>query len=607
MLQNVNSLAVRLALIVAACSWLGCSADMEAEYSAPREPGRVGSRGSEGERASDPAVSVHSLSDDTELVDPITDDELAAWLVADRKPANAADGPALGPAYGPPPKSVRAPAGKVARVAPKNAAKAAYGDKVTAKAAEPKLFDRWPKPKLAIVITGQQNGYLEPCGCAGLDNMKGGLMRRHTFIQSLEAADGYGWPAVVAVDLGNLVGRYGWQAEQKYDTAVQALKTMKYDAIGYGPDDLRLGLDSLLLAAADADGRFVAANLALSDWDASPTSRYRIIERGGYKVGVTAVLGQKYADGVGQGMIFKKPAADALSEVIPKLVAARCDVMILLSHATIEESKALAKRFPQFQIVVTAGGPDEPPLTEEKLPGTGTWLIESGRKGMYLQVIGVFDDARTPRRFQRVPIDARFKDSPDIKKLMIALQKKYEEHYKLGAMAKDRSGWEGLGIRPLSHPTGRTFVGSKTCGECHTKAYAKWSTTGHAHATETLEKLEIPRTFDPECVSCHATGWEPQKYFPFKGGFESVAKTEHLTTNGCENCHSPGSRHVAIEMGELEATKDERVKAREQMRVTKAQAKANVCAACHDLDNSPDYIKHGFEVYWPKIEHKGKD
>src|SRR5439155_10593699 len=113
---------------------------------------------------------------------------------------------------------------------------------------------------------------------------------------------------------------YGRKAEQKYDTAVQALKTMKYDAIGYGPDDLRLGPDSLLLAAADADGRFVAANLAVSGWDVSPTSRYRVVERGGYKVGITAVLGKKYADAIGEKEILKKPAAEELSQVVPKLV-----------------------------------------------------------------------------------------------------------------------------------------------------------------------------------------------------------------------------------------------------------------------------------------------
>ncbi len=533
----------------------------------------------------------------TDAADSVGDEKIAASLVAEGEVAGGAAGE------------------RAANAASKEAFKPAYGaqaDGGDAKAAtktfEPKLFERWPKPKLAVVISGLQNGYLEPCGCAGLDNMKGGLMRRHTFLKSLTDSAGLGWPAVLPVDLGNLVGRYGWQAEQKYETAVKALTAMDYAAIAYGPDDLRLGPNALLLAgnAEGAVERFVAANVALTAWDEPPPpTRYRVVERGGYKVGITAVLGKKYSAGIAD--ILTKPPADALAAVMPKLAAERCNLLILLSHATMEETKELIKRFPKFDIVVTAGGPDEPPLTEEKVPGTNTWLIESGRKGMYLQVIGFYDDQRTPRRFQRVPVDARLKDSTEVEMLMIELQKKYKEYYDIGAREKGRSGWEALGIRPLPHPTGRAFAGSESCGGCHTKAHAVWSKTGHAHATETLEKLKIPRQYDPECLSCHVTGWEPQKYFPFKGGFESLAKTAHLTANGCENCHGPGQRHVAIEQGAVEVTAAERKKAREQMRITVAQAKASACAACHDLDNSPDYVKHGFEAYWPKIEHKGKD
>jgi hypothetical protein len=159
----------------------------------------------------------------------------------------------------------------------------------------------------------------------------------------------------------------------------------------------------------------------------------------------------------------------------------------------------------------------------------------------------------------------------------------------------------------LPHSTGRTFVGSETCGGCHTKAFAVWEKTPHAKATKTLETLAIPRTFDAECLSCHVTGWEPQKFFPFKGGYESLAKTAHLAHNGCENCHGPGSRHVEIESNPANFAAEERRKAQQQMRLTKAQAKATACAACHDLDNSPNYIKNGFDAYWPKVEHKGKD
>jgi hypothetical protein len=41
------------------------------------------------------------------------------------------------------------------------------------------LIKDWDKPDFAIFYTGNQQGYIEPCGCTGLENQKGGLMRRH--------------------------------------------------------------------------------------------------------------------------------------------------------------------------------------------------------------------------------------------------------------------------------------------------------------------------------------------------------------------------------------------------------------------------------------------
>src|SRR4029077_2171819 len=48
------------------------------------------------------------------------------------------------------------------------------------------VFVDWPKPDVLLVLTGEQDGYLEPCGCAGLENQKGGMKRRYTFLKQLK-------------------------------------------------------------------------------------------------------------------------------------------------------------------------------------------------------------------------------------------------------------------------------------------------------------------------------------------------------------------------------------------------------------------------------------
>lgn len=448
------------------------------------------------------------------------------------------------------------------------------------------LFADWPKPELLIVVSGEQLGYIEPCGCAGLENQKGGLSRRHTLLKKL-AADG--WP-LAAFDLGNQVQRFGPQQEIKFHITVEALRTMGYAAVGFGPDDLRLPAGEVISDAASDDNGFVAANVSLLGFEEA-VPKFRIIERGGRRLAVTAILGQRAWQKVTNDELAYVPAADALRSIVPKM-RAQADTLVLLSHATPDESKVLAQEFKDFKLVVTAGGYDEPPAEPTPIEGTGAWLIEVGHKGMYVAAIGLYADPARPLRYQRVPLDKRFVASPQMHDLMVAYQ----------GQLRDR-GFDGLGLQPVAHPSGRKFVGSQACADCHTKAFEVWSKTPHAHATETLVKLDPPRQFDAECVSCHATGWDAQKFFPFASGFVSLDKTPLLKANGCENCHGPGSAHAAAELGEVAVNDLEKGKLREQMRLPLAATERS-CMTCHDHDNSPEF---NFETYWPKVEHRGKD
>ena len=455
------------------------------------------------------------------------------------------------------------------------------------------VFKDWPKPQVVLVVTGRQNGYLEPCGCTGLANQKGGLARRHTLLLQLEKQ---GWP-VVPLDVGNQVQRSGQQAEIKFQIAIEALKKMRYKAIGLGPDDLRLSTGDLVAAVTDAPSPFVGVNAAIIDPEYTPA--LQIVSAGGKKIGVTAVLGAEHQKKINSDEIVLSPPADKIKAVLPELKNAKCDLYVLLAHASLDESRQLAKQFPDFQIVVTAGGADEPPFEPEIVANTKTLLVQVGAKGMYVGVIGVFADAARPFRYQRVPLDDRYADSRD----MLQLMKNYQGEL-------EAAGLEGLGVKPLAHPSGRKFVGSEKCGDCHTKSFEVWQKTPHAQATESLvhpgERTEIPRHHDPECLSCHVTGWEPQKFFPLQTGYLGLKTSPLLHGSGCENCHGPGSAHVAAET-EGQADEAKLAKLRQELRLPLAKAEQK-CVECHDLNNSPAFHKDGaFEKYWKQVEHVGKD
>lgn len=445
------------------------------------------------------------------------------------------------------------------------------------------IFKDWPTPKLALVFTGEQLGYIEPCGCAGLENQKGGLRRRDTFLADLRER---GWP-VVAFDNGGLIRRFNIEQERKFAKTVEGLKLMDYKAVGFGPDDLKLPAGSLLAAVAGTD-MFVSANAGLFDIGTDDVPRFRIIEAGGMKIGVTAVLGDQLQKQIANGDIKLMPAKKALEEVVPELEKEKCDIHVLLAHANIDETKELAKAFNLFHVAVMAHGPDEPPHESKKIPGTKTYLIEVGHKGMYAITLGISKERKVS--YQRVPLDHRFADAKEIDELIVDYQDELKQ-----------LGWRGLELRPADHEPKGKFVGSKDCAGCHAAEFKIWQATPHAHATDSLMHAKPNRQFDPECISCHATGWNPQEFFPYKTGYDSIESTPQLVGSGCENCHGPGADHVSAEKGTDKALRD---RLRKVMNGTATganpQKQRESCMRCHDLDNSPDF---DFKTYWKKIEH----
>ena len=449
------------------------------------------------------------------------------------------------------------------------------------------IFVDWPKPKAALLITGLIEGYIEPCGCAGLELMKGGIGRRHTLFKMLEKQ---GWP-VAGLDVGGMAIGFGRQAEMKFQAIAEGMRRMGYEAIGLGTTDLRLPTGELAAVTANVNGQpspFISANVGLFGFDSGMTSTYRIIKVGEKRIGVTAILGKSYRKEVQNDDIEIIAPDAAIKKIMPKLKG-QTDYMVLLAYAAKDETIALAKQFPEFNLVVTSDGSPEPPKEAQPIAGTKTLLIEVGHKGMNAIVIGLYDEPQLHVRYQRVPLDSRFEASHDMKMLMVA----YQDQIKA-------LGFAGLGVRPVPQPQKQSngnFTASNKCETCHEESYKIWKKSFHSKAYDTLVKLDPPRNFDPECVSCHVVGWNPTRFFPYEGGFESQEKTPKLTDVGCDSCHGPGEKHIAAESGSNEALME---KYRKAVRLTKADAEKFFCVSCHDGDNSPQFQ---FKTYWPLVEH----
>lgn len=475
---------------------------------------------------------------------------------------------------------------------------------VDSPAQRPPLFSGWETPAVAFLLSGEQKGYIEPCGCTA--NQMGGMSRRVDLYQQLGKK---GW-TTVGVDVGGMVNRgTRKQSKIKFERMLEGLKLMNYAAIALGTEELRLGADYLLGAHANAGLPFLSANIVLFDTpDAGTPLRHVIKTVGEVKIGITAVLGESVAkdvlpaatDANQPADIKVLPAKPALKAALEAIDAEGVQLRVLLAHGSLDEARQWAAEFPKFDLILAAGGPGEPDGKPILIGNTMLALV--GAKGKHAGVVGYFPKAEKEKlRFEFIDLDAeRFQNAPQMEAILKFYQDQLRD-YKLAETDAE-----------LAHPSGAEFVGAKVCGSCHTKSFSKWSGTGHARAFESLIKGRkestnwIPRQFDAECLACHVTGWHPQEAFRFKTGFVNETVSAHLLGQQCENCHGPGSDHVKAELvwKKTGQTTDETIRLRKLMHLDQGVAERKICVQCHDGDNSP---KFKFAEYWEKVKHPGRD
>lgn len=470
------------------------------------------------------------------------------------------------------------------------------------------IVDGWEKPALALVLSGEIHGYMEPCGCD--INQSGGLSRRGDLFKQLRDK---GW-TVAGLDLGGSLKNARRQSQIKFKFIHSAISDLGFKALAIGPEELQLGVDALFSLADAAkqnegQAQFTSANVVFyGSRDLGVPAEIITFEENGVKVGVVSILGDSFKKeilpaGAGDGLLAIEPMKAALAVALEKLTAEQPALTVFLSHARPSETKALLEAFPDtFDVAMTAGGIEDPYKDPEVI--AGTMLVEVGQKGKKVGVLGYYPDAEKKLKFERIQLDNnRFAKT----RVMEEYMRYYQERLKEERIAETEPA--------IPHPSGTTYVGAQSCGECHTKAYGKWKTTKHgskswaslvANDRSGMPGEPITRIYDPECLACHVTGWDPQEVFRYEGGYLNPETSMHLTEQGCENCHGPGQRHDDLER-EFKQTgvkTDALLAERKAQHRDRATAEVQLCIKCHDSENSP---KFNFDKYWEEVWHPWKD
>ncbi|MBI2921396.1 MAG: hypothetical protein HYY18_09965 [Planctomycetes bacterium] len=148
-------------------------------------------------------------------------------------------------------------------------------------------------------------------------------------------------------------------------------------------------------------------------------------------------------------------------------------------------------------------------------------------------------------------LDGSYKDDAEVAKLMAA----YRQWTKTKGLEAAREAAAVAGATP--------YAGAEACGACHEAQHANWKTTRHAHAWESLLNDPDGGAEDPECISCHVSG------FLQPGGPGRIEDLEKFRGVQCESCHMPVKDHPG---------------GRKFGKVSEEQ-----CRTCHSETRDPDF------------------
>lgn len=203
---------------------------------------------------------------------------------------------------------------------------------------------------VTILAGAESHGMIKACDCEVEPG--GGVAKRATLIKNLR-----GRGELLLLDAGGFSagGIYDSYTEGRRGdssrTAVMitAMGTMGYDAVAIGDDDLQWDAQWLMGRSKKASLPLVSAN-SFTDDGKRVAEPYRIIKKGGMRIGVTAVTSRERLFPLAKGVKVIDPVT-ALKAIWTEM-ASQSEMQIILSHLGQAETFALADSFQQCALIV---------------------------------------------------------------------------------------------------------------------------------------------------------------------------------------------------------------------------------------------------------------
>jgi len=399
---------------------------------------------------------------------------------------------------------------------------------------------------------------------------------------------------VLAFDTGDFLPAIPDSERAEY--IIRAMKSVQYDAITVGDQELLLGesfflnhfprleqyiqpnlpiiiLGKYLLPTNDENGDFPAnvvlnGNMLFKESDSVRRGEMifpstAIANTASFAVRICGVIAPEallFFPMDIRGWFEIKPWREALAEMTIQVEGN--EFIVLLSHSGLSVDREIAEAFPQIDVII--GGHSQSKLEEPLIIGK-TLIIQTPGSGRF---VGRLDLKLTNNadlenyQYSLVPMTPELPSDTNITRII----EDYEH-----AFFTDKIPRPHIPVYPDSFEV----ASAEVCRRCHEWQYQQWQETPHAHAFEII--VERRKIYNPGCLSCHTTG------FGHDSGYVCQDDTPQLINVSCIECHYslPGHRANPHIIKPIPISKE-------------------TCVRCHNNRNSPDF---NYEKYILEVLH----
>jgi RNase P subunit RPR2 len=323
--------------------------------------------------------------------------------------------------------------------------------------------------------------------------------------------------------------------EKKRTLAViDAMRMTGYSIAAVGERELNYGLNFLEESLKRGNFDLICANLRSKKDSSLVFLPYVVTKVDGTRIGFLGLLDDDPRKvGVFEQLenVYVSGYMEAAERYLPELKA-KSDIVIALAHIGLGNSRTLAEKMPEFDVIVAGHGNDRTPLAE-KVGETIVVKAESKSSSIGTLLLGI-DANNKISGFEgnTLTLTKTGKVNADVERLVKTTEEQEKQRDQL--LAKRKMELPNIPRRP-EVLAAEGYLGWETCKACHEAIYDKWSNDPHSKAFATL--AEDDKWNDATCLPCHTTGYE------VAARKDSVDVRPEMWNVQCEACHGMGTKH----------------------------------------------------------------